>query len=544
MAGGRRSASSPRPRGRRRRTATAAAGSAGSASSATASLLTRVRARRSTPAESFAQTRQRRTSRSGRASSSFGGLGLNFGASPATCKFAYGQQGYWDAPSVETLGLGYSRDAAPARLPRACTRRTRRRRTAIPGLLLSWTMPLGDRRTLSSTAHAAYVAGTTAASTSRPSSALQQNLGVGPGAGYSVEVARPATTCAAASAYQGRAGVALASTTPAATAWTARASAHVGGVAITGAGVMPSRRLDQQLRRRAGRGPTRACRCCVDNQLVGRTDAKGRVLVERAAARTIATRSASTRRQCRSTRSSTPTPMTRHAGLSQRRRWCGSRWSARWPRPMRAGAGERQAGAGRAQRARSAARPSRWPSTGCSTSRAASSATTPRHRWHGGAVRVRHRPAAQRRPGARPRRSVTCSTTRVASQARRRCCGAPRPLRWLALGAVASRRRATARGRPAVRSRSVGLELRRPTTPWPTAPDDSAGRGQRHVPHHHAGGNRAELHGGAIGIALYAGRRRRVQPRRLARGAARLDYNLFRRLRPHAGLGQRHAAAR
>jgi len=201
----------------------------------------------------------------------FGGMGLNFGAS-GSLQLAYGQQGFWGAPSVETLGLGYS--LTLRRLGFFSLYATHATaEDSDTGLLFSWTMPLGDRR---STSTAMRYSPNDGGENFEVVSALQQNLGVGPGTGYSVEVST-SNDLRGGISYQGRAGVASADYARRDGVDGARVGA-VGGVAITGAGVMPSRRLDRSFAV-VQVADLEGVPVMVDNQLVGRTDAKGRVLV-------------------------------------------------------------------------------------------------------------------------------------------------------------------------------------------------------------------------------------------------------------------------
>jgi outer membrane usher protein len=200
----------------------------------------------------------------------FAGFGLNFG-SYGNLQFAWGQQGYWGAQSVETLGLGYS-----VTLRRLgffglyATHATAEDNDS--GVLFSWTMPFGDRRTVSSSLR--YDPDD--AERFQASAALQKNLGVGPGVGYSVEVSSGDDMRGGVS-YQGRAGVASADYARRNGSDGARVGA-VGGLAITEAGVMPSRRLDRGFAV-VQVADVEGVPVLLENQVVGHTDAKGRVLV-------------------------------------------------------------------------------------------------------------------------------------------------------------------------------------------------------------------------------------------------------------------------
>jgi outer membrane usher protein len=204
----------------------------------------------------------------------FGGLGLNlmkFG----NLNVAYGLQTNWYTPSVETFGLGYSHGLGNLGFINLFASRTTADDTDSD-IFLTWTMPLGDRRTVS--ASLSRGAGSTQDGGVEAVASLQQSLPVGTGYGYSAMVSS-ANQANLGYAYQGSAGTVGVNY--------ARANGQdgvrvggTGGVAITGAGVMPARRLDQsfavvKVADYAG------VEVFVDNQPVGRTDKKGRVLLDR-----------------------------------------------------------------------------------------------------------------------------------------------------------------------------------------------------------------------------------------------------------------------
>ncbi len=201
----------------------------------------------------------------------FTGLGLNFGRY-GNLQFAYGQQGFWSATSVETLGLGYAvtlRSLGFFSL--YATHATAEDRDT--GLLFSWTMPLGDRRSASTAMR--YTPDTDRDHFEAVAS-VQQNLAAGPSTGYAVELSN-SDDLRANYSYQGRAGVASADYARRDGTDGLRIGA-VGGIAVTAAGVMPSRRLDRSFAV-VKVADVEGVPVMVDNQLVGHTDAKGRVLV-------------------------------------------------------------------------------------------------------------------------------------------------------------------------------------------------------------------------------------------------------------------------
>lgn len=201
----------------------------------------------------------------------FTGLGLNFGHY-GNLQFAYGQQGFWSATSVETLGLGYAVTLRSLGfLSLYATQATAEDRDT--GLLFSWTMPLGDRRSAST---AMRYSPDTGGEHFEATASVQQNLAAGPSAGYAVELSN-SDDLRANYSYQGRAGVASADYARRDGTDGLRIGA-IGGVAVTAAGVMPARRLDRSFAV-IKVSDIEGVPVMVDNQLVGHTDAKGRVLV-------------------------------------------------------------------------------------------------------------------------------------------------------------------------------------------------------------------------------------------------------------------------
>jgi outer membrane usher protein len=107
---------------------------------------------------------------------------------------------------------------------------------------------------------------------------VQQNLPVGPGSGYLASVSS-ASDYHLGYAYQGGAGLVTADYASANGQDGLRVGA-IGGFAITGLGVMPSRRLDESFAM-VKVADYAGIQVYVDNQPVGRTDANGRVLLDR-----------------------------------------------------------------------------------------------------------------------------------------------------------------------------------------------------------------------------------------------------------------------
>jgi outer membrane usher protein len=206
----------------------------------------------------------------------FGGLGFNldrFGS----LQFAYGRQENWSGPGSQSVGLGYSLSLGVlgwlnlfANYYGSDDSRT--------DLMLTWTLPFGERGSASTSLQQASGGDDHAQNGFSAVATVQQNLPVGPGSGYVASLSSN-DEGHFGYGYQGRAGLV--------TADYARANGQdgtrigaVGGLAISGAGVMPSRRLDQsfaivQLADYPG------IEVFVDNQPVGRTDSQGRVLLDR-----------------------------------------------------------------------------------------------------------------------------------------------------------------------------------------------------------------------------------------------------------------------
>ncbi len=206
----------------------------------------------------------------------FGGIGFNLW-NLGSMQLAYGRQTNWLSPTVDTFGLGYSRGLGKLGFLNLFASHTSEKdANSDSDVYLTWTMPLGERRTVSAALRRSD--GTNRSPDLEGVASLQQNLPVGVGTGYSVALSSD-STARLGYAYQGSAGTVGADF--------ARANGQsgirvggTGGIAITGAGVMPARRLDQsfavvKVADYAG------VEVFVDNQPVGRTDKKGRVLVDR-----------------------------------------------------------------------------------------------------------------------------------------------------------------------------------------------------------------------------------------------------------------------
>lgn len=204
----------------------------------------------------------------------FAGFGFDL-AQYGNVQLAYGLQSFYDSASVETLGLNYSLTLGSlGYLGLFATQATAD--SAETTVLLTWTLPLGNRRTLSSalqqSSEPAAGGGGFEAYTS-----LQQDLPTDTGMGYRLTASSSADQDASL-AYQGRAGTATVDYSSRDGSTGVRVGA-TGAVALTRAGAMTARRLDQsfavvQVADYAG------LTVYLDNQPVGRTDERGRVLID------------------------------------------------------------------------------------------------------------------------------------------------------------------------------------------------------------------------------------------------------------------------
>jgi outer membrane usher protein len=201
----------------------------------------------------------------------FAGLGFDFGRH-GNMQVAYGLQSYYDSGTVQTFGLGYSLSiGALGYLGLFASH-------AIAGdqdssLLLNWTLALGDRRTLSTSLQQS--SGANGGFEARTS--LQRDLPAGSGIGYRVSLASTDEQDAYL-AYQGSAGMAEIDYARRHGESGVRIGAS-GGLAVTAAGVMPARPLQQSFAV-VQVADYEGLTVYLDNQPVGTTDEHGRVLVD------------------------------------------------------------------------------------------------------------------------------------------------------------------------------------------------------------------------------------------------------------------------
>ncbi len=204
---------------------------------------------------------------------SFGGLGFNFGPY-GNLQVSYGRQTNWTSPTTETIGLGHSITLGAYGYLGLVASHTISDGSSTD-LFLNWTMPFGDRRTA-----AVSVQHSPEASSDEEFeviASMQRSLPAGAGTGYYMAVS--STENAQLDYFlQGDAGLvgvqyARRNDTD---GWRANAT---GGLAITGEGFMPSRRLDRSFAVvEVADFPNMTI--YVENQPIGQTDSKGRVLLD------------------------------------------------------------------------------------------------------------------------------------------------------------------------------------------------------------------------------------------------------------------------
>lgn len=205
---------------------------------------------------------------------SFAGLGFDL-RRYGNLQVAYGLQTFHGADPLQTLGLSYSVTLGSVGYLGLFASHTTTDGDES-SVLLTWTLPLGERRTLSSalqqTSRPAHEGGGFAAYTT-----LQRDLPSDTGLGYRVALSSIDEHDASV-AWQGRAGVASLDYGRRGDASGVRVGG-TGALALTSVGVMPARRLDQSFAV-VQVADYEGLRVFLDNQPVGRTDAHGRVLVD------------------------------------------------------------------------------------------------------------------------------------------------------------------------------------------------------------------------------------------------------------------------
>jgi outer membrane usher protein len=189
-------------------------------------------------------------------------------------QLAYGRQSFWDAPEAQTIGLSYTLSLGRAGFLGLYASHSLASDDRSD-VMLSWTVSFGDRR--SASASGGFTRDREASSRSNATVAMQQSLPAGSGSSWFLSASTDELQ-RAGYAYQGSAG--LVGVEYARTGQVAglRASA-TGGVALTEAGIMPARRLDGSFAV-VQVADYEGLTVYVDNQPVGKTDSKGRVLID------------------------------------------------------------------------------------------------------------------------------------------------------------------------------------------------------------------------------------------------------------------------
>jgi len=204
---------------------------------------------------------------------SFGGLGFNLGHY-GNLQLSYGRQTNWSTPSTETIGLGHSITLGTYGYLGFVASHTISD-VSSTDLFLNWTMPFGDRRTAAVSLQ--HSPDTAAGEEFEAVASMQKSLPAGAGTGYYVAISSTENIQLdyLMQGDAGLVGVQYARRNDA-DGWRANAN---GGLAFTGAGVMPTRRLDRSFAVvEVADFPDLTV--YVENQPVGRTDSKGRVLLD------------------------------------------------------------------------------------------------------------------------------------------------------------------------------------------------------------------------------------------------------------------------
>ena len=203
----------------------------------------------------------------------FGGLGFNLGGY-GNLQLSYGLQTNWAAPQNETVALSHSVTLGAYGFLSFIASHSVSDEPSTD-LFLNWTMSFGERRTAAvSLQHSPQA---TDGEEFEAVASVQQSLPAGSGTGYYVTLSsnEDAQLDYALQGNAGMVGVQYARRNDT-DGW--RATGR-GGLAITGAGVMPARRLDRSFAV-VEVADFPGMTVYVENQPVGRTDSKGRVLLD------------------------------------------------------------------------------------------------------------------------------------------------------------------------------------------------------------------------------------------------------------------------
>jgi len=203
----------------------------------------------------------------------FGGLGFGLGQY-GNLQLSYGQQTYWTGSSSTIFGLSHSVTLGDLGYLSFIANHASGDDSST-NVFLNWTLPLGERRTASLGIENAT--GYDGEEELKVTASLQKSVPAGAGAGYYIAMASN-EDAQLDYYYQGAAGLVGAeyARRNGQDGWRANAS---GGLALTSAGIMPARRLDESFAViQLADYPDMTV--YLENQPVGRTDRKGRVLLD------------------------------------------------------------------------------------------------------------------------------------------------------------------------------------------------------------------------------------------------------------------------
>ena len=203
----------------------------------------------------------------------FAGFGFDF-SRYGSLQLAWGLQTWWSGPRQETIGVSHAVTLGEFGYLNLILSHSTGDDSATDAFL-NWTMPLGERR--SGGLSVRHSSAAVDDDRFEGVATLQQSLPAGSGLGYQAMLSSSDEAQIGISA-QGAAGTATVqyARRNSSDGWRADVS---GGLAITGAGVMPARRLDRSfavVKVADYEGLT----VYVENQPVGRTDRAGRVLLD------------------------------------------------------------------------------------------------------------------------------------------------------------------------------------------------------------------------------------------------------------------------
>jgi len=204
---------------------------------------------------------------------SFAGVGFYLG-SFGNLQVSYGRQTNWSSPTNETIGISHSVTLGRYGYLGITASRSMGADPATD-VFVNWAMPFGDRRTASTSVR--YSPDIIDGEEFEAIASMQQSLPAGSGTGYYLELtsSEDMRVDYVLQGDAGLVGVQYARSNDM-DGWRANAS---GGLAITGAGFMPARRLDESFAV-VEVADYPGMTVYVENQPIGRTDRKGRVLLD------------------------------------------------------------------------------------------------------------------------------------------------------------------------------------------------------------------------------------------------------------------------